>query len=174
MNNPELQTEKINVGLLQQDPTNARLHDETNLSAIMNSLKLFGQIKPIVITHDNRVLAGNGTLTAAIKLGWKQITCVRTPDHWSDKDAMAYAIADNRTGELADWNADVLASQLVDLNDAGWSLNELGFATVPVSDTSVQDQQEEHTRNKNAPDPIITCPKCGNAWLRSSKRGTED
>lgn len=166
-----LQIENISIDLLIPDPNNARLHDETNLVAIANSLRNFGQVKPIVITQDNKVLAGNGTLTAAHRLGWKTIDVVRTPADWSDADAMAYALADNRTAELAEWNADVLAKQLVDLNDAGWNINEIGFPTVPVAD--IDPETEKNPTDKTTKNPIITCPKCGHNWNRSA-RGSQE
>ena len=50
------------------DPANARAHSERNLQAIADSLDRFGQQKPIVITPDGTVVAGNGTLEAARSL----------------------------------------------------------------------------------------------------------
>jgi hypothetical protein len=56
------------------------------------------------------VRKGNGTLEAAKRLGWETIDCVVTDLKGSD--AISYAIADNRTAELAEWDDDVLAAQL--------------------------------------------------------------
>lgn len=162
----DLKIEQIPVGQLIPDPDNARLHDETNMEAIFSSLQKFGQVKPIVATHDGKVLAGNGTLAAALRLGWKTISVVRTPADWSDADAMAYALADNRTAELADWNQDVLVSQLVDLEANGWELNDLGFAAIPLRDIADAPTPGE----RNAKDKTIRCPKCGHTWLPASPK----
>ena len=58
---------------LSFDPRNARTHSQKNIDAICASLTKFGQRKPIVITADNFVLAGNGTLEAAKSLKWEHI-----------------------------------------------------------------------------------------------------
>ena len=54
------------------DPDNVRKHTQRNLQTIVESLKEFGQRKPIVL-KDNVVVAGNGTLEAAKLLGWTHI-----------------------------------------------------------------------------------------------------
>lgn len=160
-----LKVESVPLTSLTPDPDNARLHGDDNLEAITNSLKRFGQVKPIVVTAGGKVLAGNGTLQAATRLGWKDIQVVRTPADWSDTEAMAYALADNRTAELADWNKDVLAAQLVDLSDNGWNLNELGFASIPLQDID----EKETSAERNERNGTIQCPKCGHTWLRNLK-----
>ena len=105
-----MQIKKIAIEKLSNDPANARKHNDRNIEAIVGSLRRFGQQKPIVVDVSGVVRAGNGTLEAARRLGWKDIDCVET--QLKGSDAIAYAIADNRTAELADWDDDVLAAQL--------------------------------------------------------------
>lgn len=98
-----------------QDPNNVRLHDDKNIDAIKGSLKKFGFQSPIVIDKDNLILAGNGRHVAAKALGLKTIPCVRSTLENFDK--MAFALADNRTAELATWNMEKLAEQLEIIED---------------------------------------------------------
>lgn len=128
---------------LTPDPQNARTHSQRNLDAIKTSLDKFGQRKPIVITPEGVVLAGNGTLEAAKALGWSEITVALTPADWDYATAKAYALADNRSAELAEWDTSVLASQLVELDAEGWDIGELGF-DVPEqeTDTTLEDDGE--------------------------------
>jgi ParB-like chromosome segregation protein Spo0J len=105
-----MKIEKRKIADLSQDPANVRKHPERNLEAIIASLRRFGQQHPIVIDINNTVRAGNGRLQAAIALGWDEIDCVVTDLKGSE--AIAYAIADNRTAELAEWDDDMLAAQL--------------------------------------------------------------
>jgi hypothetical protein len=68
-----------------------------------------------VIDSSRVVRAGNGTLAAAQQLGWTHIDCVISD--LSAADLVSYAIADNRTSELADWDLDLLIPQLEALPD---------------------------------------------------------
>jgi site-specific DNA-methyltransferase (adenine-specific) len=124
---------KISIAELSLDPTNARKHSDKNLSAIAASLNKFGQRKPIVV-HKGVVLAGNGTLEAAKSLGWTEIEVAEVPSDWDLDTAKAYALADNRTAELAEWDESELAKQLLELQDADWNIEELGFEVPALSD----------------------------------------
>lgn len=120
--------ERVAVAALIPDPQNARLHPERNLAAIEASLRRFGQQKPIVVDADGIVLAGNGTLEAAKRLGWTEVDVHRT--ELRGQEARAFAIADNRTSELAEWDYRALAASLGDLDTeqkaaTGWSEAEL-------------------------------------------------
>jgi DNA modification methylase len=153
-----LRTETIKINSLSLDPTNARRHDAKNLAAIEGSLKLFGQRKPIVVTGANIVVAGNGTLEAAKSLGWKEIAIVRTPIDWTPEQVKAYALADNRTAELAEWDAKVLADQLIELDAVGWDVAEFGFE--PIEPPSNSEDDEPLSFDENKP----TRSKLGDLW----------
>jgi ParB-like chromosome segregation protein Spo0J len=116
--------ETISVADLSLDPSNVRKHSRRNLDAIKASLRKFGQQKPIVVDAKGIVLAGNGTLTAAQELGWTEIQIVRT--ELAGVEATAFAIADNRTAELAEWD-DNLGDVLQSLASDGYDLSEIGF-----------------------------------------------
>lgn len=164
---PNIKIESVTLDSLTLDPQNARLHGEENLDAIRNSLSRFGQVKPLVVMADGTVIAGNGTLDAARSLGWKKIDIVRIPDDWDRARAMAYAIADNRTAELAEWDNDVLASQLVDLDAAGWDLNVIGFPNIPLRPDDDDEAGGGGSGQSDLSDPddgVLRCPKCGYTW----------
>jgi len=121
-----LAIEQVAIDSIHLDPANVRKHGERNQAALKASLARFGQQKPIVIDGDGIVRAGNGTLEAARGLGWDTIAAVRTSLKGSE--ATAYAIADNRTAELAEWDDDALAQQLAAVENAGIELDEVGFS----------------------------------------------
>lgn len=122
------------IAELVLDPENARKHSARNLDAISNSLKRFGQRKPIVVGAGNVVLAGNGTLEAAMSLGWESIDVVEAPADWDINTARAFALADNRSAELAEWDESVLAKQLLALDEADFDIEELGFDMPQIID----------------------------------------
>ena len=133
---------KILITDLSLDPKNARKHSARNLDAIAASLLKFGQRKPLVV-HRGVVLAGNGTLEAARSLGWTEIDVAEVPDDWDNDTAKAYALADNRTAELAEWDESELAKQLLELQDADWDIEELGFEVPALSDIDGDKDEDE-------------------------------
>jgi DNA modification methylase len=138
-----MKIETLAIKDLTLDPQNARQHDPKNLKAIEGSLAQFGQRKPIVITEANVIVAGNGTVTAAKNLGWEKIEAVRVPADWSKDQVKAFALADNRTAELATWAPEVLAAQLIELEDAGFEIADFGFDKVePEIDPDSLDEDE--------------------------------
>lgn len=125
-NLPEtLKIEMVDVASLVSDPSNVRKHSQKNLDAIKGSLAKFGQQKPIVVDAKGIVIAGNGTLAGAKELGWKSIAVVRTK--LVGQNAMAFALADNRTAELASWDMFGLGNALQALREDGLDLSEIGF-----------------------------------------------
>jgi len=147
--------ETVLIDDLELDPQNARKHDDNNLKAIAGSLEQFGQRKPIVL-HKKTVVAGNGTLIAARSLGWTKIQVVRVPDDWTTDQVKAYALADNRSAELASWDEQVLTEQLKELELAEWDLETLGFDAVPEA---FQDVVEDEL-----PEIVKTRAKLGQVW----------
>jgi site-specific DNA-methyltransferase (adenine-specific) len=141
MENQKLEIEVWPIDKLRFDPNNARKHDARNLDAIAKSLSRFGQRKPIVVVGDGTIVAGNGTVEAAKKLGWTEISIVRVPWRWTPDEIKAYALADNRTAELAEWDSAILADQLIELDAVGWDVSELGFeALEPPTDPDPEDE----------------------------------
>ena len=150
----------VPIDQLQFDPANARLHPVVNLDAIRGSLLEFGQQKPILVSRDHVVIAGNGTLRAAKELGWTEID-VRYTDLTGPR-AMAFALADNRTSELAEWDKPILGQQLQSLMDDGFQIADIGFdpgdwlvSFEPVS----SDEQGKLDEKK-----LKTCPECGHQF----------
>ena len=125
-----LKIESLPIEKLKFDPSNARKHSDANLAAIAQSLKEFGQRKPIVITADNVIVAGNGTVEAAVLVGLTDVSVVRVPADWTADQVKAFALADNRTAELAEWNNEVLLEQLFDLEASGFDVSVMGFDSV--------------------------------------------
>lgn len=158
--------ENVPIGSLLTDPANLRKHNQRNIDAIRASLLRWGQQRPLVVDAKNIVACGNGTLQAARELGWTHIGITRTA--LTGADLTAFAIADNRSAELAEW-ADELPDALAALaaadptltTAAGFTADELAAmtgATDPESPpgdfaTVGEDIETEHC-----------CPKCGYRW----------
>lgn len=152
-----MKLETIDIAELTPDPQNARQHDQTNLKAIEGSLREFGQRKPIVISQTNVIVAGNGTVEAAKRLGWTDIQAVRIPADWDANRIKAFALADNRTAELAEWSPQVLAEQLLEIEQAGFDIEAFGFERVE----SIEEQKQG---DDEIPDEVIARASLGDRW----------
>lgn len=149
-----MKVEKVKCDTLKFDPANARQHSDRNLETIQKSLTEFGQRKPIVVWKDT-VIAGNGTLRAAMALGWTDIEITRVPDDWNKDQITAYAVADNRTSDLASWDEEVLLDILADLN--GYDLLAAsGFTDEEIDDLRaiVEEAEPDVTHPTNVTDSL--------------------
>jgi len=96
---------------------------------VMESIKEYGQRTPIVGWRKNRTIyKGNTTWKAMQKLGYNKIA-VAWADFKDEAQAIAYGLADNKTGEFADWDDNVLAQLLQGETFAGLDMSEIGRLT---------------------------------------------
>ena len=123
------------VGRLRADPENARLHGPENGAAIAASLRAHGQRKPIVVDPGGTCVAGSGTLAAAVELGWTHLAVVT--DDRAPELRRAYAVADNRTAELATWDPARL-DEVVREAEAAGRLDTTGFASLEDLDAVLE------------------------------------
>jgi DNA modification methylase len=128
----------VKIGQVSLDPSNVRKHSKKNLEAIKASLKRFGQQKPIVVDSNMIVRAGNGTLQMARELGWDTIE-IKVSD-LSPDELTAYAIADNRTGELAEWDMEDLEAQLRSLDD---ELRDIAYDGFEIPDDPAEPREDD-------------------------------
>ena len=102
---------------LKHDHKNARKRTNQSATLIEESLKRYGAARSIVIDEENRILAGNGTIEGAKAAGIKNLRVIETDGTeiiavkrtgLSEEEKVGLALADNRTSDLSDWNADML------------------------------------------------------------------
>jgi ParB-like chromosome segregation protein Spo0J len=134
---PALRALAVEVITLNPMPNNARKHHlAADIPVLAESLRRFGQQKAIVgkRTFDgvpDAILAGNGTLLAAQSLGWEWIAV-----SWfegSDEDAQEYALLDNRTAELSEWDIEELRKQMQQVKGRGGEVEKLGWTAEDVT-----------------------------------------
>jgi len=126
----------VDVSTLTLDPTNARTHNRRNLEAIQTSLETFGQHQPIVVQEEGMIVRiGNGRLEAAKGLGWTKIAAVVVKE--PNVNAIARAIADNKTAELATWDFQILGDLFRGLEADSFDLATTGFADYEIGSLMV-------------------------------------
>jgi hypothetical protein len=84
---------------------------EGDIGAIAQSLEMNGQFRPLVCRMDGTVLIGNHTFFAARSLGWTELAVVYLDVN--DEQATKIVLADNRTADLASYDATTLSNLLM-------------------------------------------------------------
>ena len=115
---------RVSIDDVIEDPANARKHGDVNLKSIETSLRLYGQVEPLVVQRSTmKVIGGNGRLKVMRKLGWTEVDIADT--EIDNAGAAALGIVLNRTAELAEWNNDILDSVLREIDTGDEELQAL-------------------------------------------------
>jgi len=110
---PAIKHLAVAIADLRLHPDNPRRGD---VPAIEESLSFHGQYRPIVVNRPTgEVLAGNHTLLAARELGWSEIAATFVEVD-ADK-AKRIVLIDNRANDVADYDDELLAELLQQLDD---------------------------------------------------------
>lgn len=119
------------------------------IEPVMRSIKKFGYNNPIIINKDNVILAGHTRLEALRKTGAVKVEVIRLT-HLTEEQERAFRIADNRTSEFAEWDKDMLESEMRAINADDWK--SFGFDNKIIE--------------RLAAPNMCTCPKCGKQFMR--------
>lgn len=139
---------------------NVRIHTEQQLKEFQRSVKMFGQIRPIVVDENNVILAGNGLYDTLIAMG-KETADVYRYDRLTENQKKKLMIADNKIFSLGIENLDTLNGFLEELQG---DLDIPGFdeeilkqmaaeaedITDKISEYGILDEEEIHSIKKNA------------------------
>lgn len=135
---------------------NPRNNDEA-VPIIVESIKEFGFIGAIVINRENVIINGHTRVKAMTELGKKTIPAI-VVDHLTKEQEDALRIADNKTGEIAKWNMELLKGELEALKDAGFDLGVLAFSHDEIDDILNGDGNVERT-GQTDPDDVPEAPE---------------
>lgn len=95
---------------------NVRIHTEQQLREFERSVRMFGQIRPIVVDENNVILAGNGLYETLLRMGYEEAQVYQYND-LTENQKKKLMIADNKIFSLGIENLDTLNSFLEDLQD---------------------------------------------------------
>jgi site-specific DNA-methyltransferase (adenine-specific) len=116
----------IDISQIKPYANNPRTFDATTVSAVAHSIEQFGFNQPIVTDTLSVIIVGHVRFEAAKQLGLKQVP-VLVAGHLSDEQITAYRLADNKLGELSQWDDKKLIEELSALADGTDLLSNLGF-----------------------------------------------
>ena len=136
---------------------NPRNNDEA-VEYVANSIREFGFKVPIVVDKDNVIVAGHTRLKAAQLLGLEEVPVVVAVD-LTPEQVKAFRLADNKTGELAEWDFGLLNLELDEIADI--DMTGFGFE---IKDHYTEDAPEEFKEYGEETETKHTCPRCGYEW----------
>ena len=141
---------------LKPYPNNPRINDEA-VPVIVRSIEQFGFIGAIIINRENVIINGHTRVKAMKELGRETIPAI-VVDHLTKEQEDALRIADNKTGEIAEWNMDLLKGELQALKDAGFDLGVLAFDHDEIDDILNGDGNVERT-GQTDPNEVSETPE---------------
>ena len=115
----DLRVKYVPIGDVRPYEDNPRRNDGA-VQAVAASLREFGWKQPIVVDADGTIVVGHTRYKAAQALGMDEVPVVVASDLTPEQCA-AYRLADNRVGELATWDNELLAQELDGLADLDMS-----------------------------------------------------
>jgi hypothetical protein len=116
----------VATAALKPHPRNARRHPAKQQAALKASVARFGFNRALFVNGDNVILAGHGAWEAALANGIDHVPVIRVPD-MNEADQRAFMLADNRLGELSDFDREMLNEELEFLIDAEFEIELTGF-----------------------------------------------
>lgn len=120
-----MEIKDIKVCELKEYENNPRNNDEA-VEAVAESIKQYGFKVPIILDRNGVIVAGHTRKRAAELLGLETVPCYIASD-LTPEQVKAYRLADNKTGELAEWDFEKLEKELAELTAFDVDMSQFGF-----------------------------------------------
>ncbi|MBF0778168.1 DUF4417 domain-containing protein [Streptococcus cuniculi] len=148
-----MQIVEMNLGELRPYSNNPRNNDSA-VGPVANSIKEFGFKVPIVATSDGEIINGHTRYKAAKKLGLEAVPVI-IADDLSEEQVKAFRLADNKVGEFAEWDMELLNLEkidfeTIDMSQFGFELEVTGldFGIDDVDETTASDDGDIEDSDK--------------------------
>ena len=153
-------TEKYPIDNLKPYERNPRRITQKAIDAVAKSIRMNGALDPIEIDETGEVLAGHTRLKAYKELGYTECPVIQHIG-LTKTQKRTYRIASNKTAEYSEWDDELLAAELKDIE---YNIEQLQESTgveqydmtIPTENKSIDENEMMHTQNE--------CPKCGFKW----------
>lgn len=129
----------INIDLknIKQYEKNPRKNDEA-VGPVAESIKEFGFKCPIIVDKNNVIVAGHTRYKAAKQLKLKEVPCI-VADDLTEEQIKAFRLVDNKVGEIAEWDFDLLNMELEDIS---FDMSSFGFNILNEEETKEVEEDE--------------------------------
>jgi ParB-like chromosome segregation protein Spo0J len=161
-----LQHETWPIDKLIEYARNPRKNDHA-VDRVAAAIREFGFRVPVVAKSDGTVVDGHLRLKAAKKLGLTEVPVVLADD-MTDLQIKAFRLSVNKMAELAEWDDELLAIELHELNAADFDMALIGFDAAGLAlamglgaDFEAGSEDDQGKLDELAP---IICPSCGHEF----------
>lgn len=138
---------------------NPRKNEEA-IEPVMESIKNFGFVVPILIDQNNIILAGHTRKKAAEILKLKEVPCIYVED-LTQEQQKAFRLVDNKTAEFSQWDIEKLEQELSSIFNI--DMETFHFPDFSEEELGITDedflQESEISRSKK--EKTVICPHCG-------------
>jgi len=178
--------EKLHIDDLIPYDRNPKIHPDSQIRQLANSIREWGWTMPILIDENSQIIAGHGRLFAAKEVGLEEIPCIRA-EGWTEQQKKAYVIADNKLAENGEWDTNLYFTQLKEMSNDGYDLSLMGvdidmsaFNYNPVYEPSFDASEIDESKMVSANDRMdkdqqsriqgqegteVICPHCAETFV---------
>ena len=155
-----MEIQEIKIDQLTPYDHNPRQNDGA-VDAVAASIKNFGFKVPVVIDRDRVIVAGHTRFKAAKKLGLESVPCI-VADDLTEEQIRAFRLADNKVGELAGWDFDLLNMELAGIEEL--DMTQFGF----LDPEEIEEPEEVH--EVETPEDVQGRTVLGDVWQLGDHR----
>lgn len=132
---------KLKISDLKQHPKNPRKHPKELLERLKRSIGEYGFTNPVLVSKDNKILAGHARCKAAKELGISEVPVIRLDFDGAKADA--YVIIDNKLNELSEWDIPLLESLIKDIEKSDFDVTLTGFDLTEIDELFSKSDDKE-------------------------------
>jgi len=158
-----MKIENADINTIKPYENNPRKLKDSAIDKVAMSLKEYGFRQPIVVDKDRIIVVGHTRYRASKKLGFKEVP-ITIADNLTPEQINAYRIADNRTAEESEWDDELLAMEIKDLEAKDFKLDLLGFNEDQLNDILFEEKQGLTDEDETPEPPEEPITKLGNIW----------
>jgi DNA modification methylase len=164
-----MQTDTVGISSVIPYARNPRRNDAA-IAKVAASLQEFGWRQPIVVDEDMVVVAGHTRLEAARTLNMEEVP-IHIAHGLTPEQIKAYRLADNRVGQEAEWDEELLRLELGELEGMDFALDLTGFDTDELAQFMAEPIEEGLTDPDEVPEvPEEPVTVLGDLWLLGNHR----
>lgn len=132
-----MNTVRMKLADLKRPEKNVRIHSDRQIDEYIRSIRMFGQLRPMVVDETNTILAGNGLLDALLKMGETEADCY-VVSNLSPAQKKKLMLVDNRIFQLGADSTDAFEEIVKelggDLDIPGWDEDLLSMVNAAAAE----------------------------------------